>query len=54
DRTLLSRKHSGEGPVVTVGLAYEAQIVSHVPNDERDIRLDWLITEQNVYRFEPV
>ena len=54
DRTLLGRRHGGEGPVVTVGLAYEAQLVSHVPNDERDMRLDWLITEQNVYRFEPV
>ena len=53
DRTLLCRRHCGEGPVVAVGLAYEAQIVSHVPNDEGDIRLDWLITEQNVYRFEP-
>lgn len=52
DRTLLSRRYGGEGPVVAVGLAYEAQIVSHVPNDEGDIRLDWLITEQNVYRFE--
>ena len=53
DRTLLNRRRCGEGPVVAVGLAYEAQIVSHVPNDEGDIRLDWLITEQNVYRFEP-
>ena len=53
DRTLLSRRYGGEGPVVAVGLAYEAQIVSDVPNDEGDIRLDWLITEQNVYRFEP-
>jgi 5-formyltetrahydrofolate cyclo-ligase len=54
DRTLLGLRHGGVGPVVTVGLAYEAQLVSHVPNDERDMRLDWLITEQNVYRFEPV
>ena len=54
DRTFLRRRQSGQAPLVTVGIAYEAQIVSHVPNDERDIRLDWLITEQNVYRFEPV
>ena len=54
DRTFLRRRKSGQAPLVTVGIAYEAQIVSHVPNDERDIRLDWLITEQNVYRFEPV
>ena len=53
DRTLLDRRCGSEGPVVAVGLAYEAQLVSVVPRDEGDVRLDWLVTEQNVYRFGP-
>ena len=51
DRTLLQRRQGREGPVVAVGVAYEAQIVPVVPHDESDARLDWLVTEQSFTRF---
>jgi len=51
DRTIQERRQGRSGPVVAVGIAYEAQRVSAVPHDERDARLDWLITEDAVYRF---
>jgi len=53
DRTLLERRQGREGPVVAVGLAYDAQRVPVVPHDEGDARLDWLITEQGFKRFGP-
>jgi 5-formyltetrahydrofolate cyclo-ligase len=54
DRTLLQRRQGREGPVVAVGVAYDAQRVPVVPHDEGDARLDWLITEQGFKRFGPV
>ena len=51
DRTLLQRRQGREGPVVAVGVAYYAQRVPVVPQDEGDARLDWLITEQGFTRF---
>ncbi len=53
DRTLLERRHGRGGPVVAVGVAYDAQRVPVVPHDEGDARLDWLITEQGFKRFGP-
>ena len=53
DRTLLQRRQGREGPVVAVGVAYNAQRVPVVPQDEGDARLDWLITEQGFTRFGP-
>jgi 5-formyltetrahydrofolate cyclo-ligase len=53
DRTLLQRRQGREGPVIAVGVAYDAQRVPVVPQDEGDARLDWLITEQGFTRFGP-
>ncbi len=53
DRTLLQRRQGREGPVIAVGVAYEAQIVPVVPHDESDARLDWLVTEQGFAQFMP-
>jgi 5-formyltetrahydrofolate cyclo-ligase len=53
DRTLLQRRQGREGPVVAVGIAYDAQRVPVVPHDEGDAKLDWLITEQGFKRFGP-
>lgn len=50
DRTLeWLRAH---GPVVAVGVAFEAQRVAEVPHDERDAPLDWIVTEQGAYRVD--
>ena len=49
DRTLQALR--ARGPVVAVGIAFEAQRVSAVPVDGYDQKLDWLVTEQSVTRF---
>ena len=43
DRTISALR--ADGPVFACGLAYEAQIVEHVPAEPHDIPLDWLVTE---------
>ena len=51
DRTITKlRAQSGHRPLA-VGVAYAAQEVDHVPCDETDERLDWVITEQSAKRF---
>lgn len=49
DRTLAERR--AQGPVVAVGIGFEAQRVAALPVDGYDQRLDWLVTEQSVTRF---
>jgi len=48
DRTLRLLRRSGAVEVVGVGFA--AQLVEHVPHDDGDERLDWVITEQGIIR----
>jgi 5-formyltetrahydrofolate cyclo-ligase len=48
DRTLIHLKQSV--PIVSVGIGFEVQRVADVPYDGHDARLDWVITEKNVYR----
>ncbi|MGX6648980.1 5-formyltetrahydrofolate cyclo-ligase [Maricaulaceae bacterium MS644] len=43
DRTLQRLRESG--PVIAVGLAYEAQLLSRVPTETHDAPLDWVLTE---------
>jgi 5-formyltetrahydrofolate cyclo-ligase len=49
DRTLA--KLRGEGPVLAVGLAYEAQRLRRVPTDAHDAALDWIVTEARARKF---
>ena len=49
DRTLQALR--ARGPVVAVGIAFEAQRVTAVSADGYDQKLDWLVTEQSVTRF---
>jgi len=51
DSTLLQLRHQSGHRLVAVGLAYEAQLIPNVPNDQSDAKIDWLVTEQNVYQF---
>jgi 5-formyltetrahydrofolate cyclo-ligase len=46
DRSL--RALRAEGPLLAIGLAYAAQEVASVPHDEKDERLDLVVTEQGV------
>lgn len=47
DRFLAHRDFRG----ITCALAFEAQVVDHVPHDDRDIRVQMLVTEKQVRRF---
>jgi 5-formyltetrahydrofolate cyclo-ligase len=49
DRTLSALRDAG--PVIAVGLAYEAQRVKKLPVQRHDQPLDWIITEKGAYRF---
>jgi 5-formyltetrahydrofolate cyclo-ligase len=47
DRFLAHRDWRG----VACGLAFEEQVADQVPIDDRDMRVDMLVTDQNVRRF---
>ena len=51
ERTLARLRESG--PVIAVGLAYEAQRVRRVPTQAHDAPLDWVITEAAAYPTAP-
>ncbi len=46
DRTIA--KLRSHGPVITVGIAYQAQQVDSVPHMETDVPLDWMVTDRDV------
>jgi 5-formyltetrahydrofolate cyclo-ligase len=49
DRTLAAmRRH---GPVEAVGVGFSVQKATHVPRDERDEPLDWVLTEEALVRM---
>jgi 5-formyltetrahydrofolate cyclo-ligase len=50
DCTLAGLRRAGR-EVVAIGVAYAAQGCDHVPADESDERLDWVVTEQGAIRF---
>jgi len=50
DRTLAQLRASGE--VMAVGFAFAEQEFDDLPHDERDERLDWLVTQHGARRFE--
>ena len=50
DRTLAGLRAAG--PVLAVGFAYAAQELAEVPTDQYDARLDAIVTEQGVRRFD--
>jgi 5-formyltetrahydrofolate cyclo-ligase len=49
DRTLARLRASRD--VLAVGFAFAAQEFAHVPHDENDQRLDWIVTENGARRF---
>lgn len=50
DRTLDELRQTG--PVMAIGICFDAQRVADVPHDRSDQKLDWIVTEKGVYRAE--
>jgi 5-formyltetrahydrofolate cyclo-ligase len=50
DRTLAQLRQKGE--VLAIGIAFAGQEVDSVPHDENDRRLDMVLTENGLKRFE--
>ncbi len=51
DMSLASLRANTKSPIA-VGLAYEGQVISSVPHDSLDQRLDWVITEARIRRID--
>jgi 5-formyltetrahydrofolate cyclo-ligase len=51
DRTLSNLRRRLRSSFLAVGVAYAAQTCDHVPADETDERLDWVVTEEEAIRF---
>ncbi len=52
DRTIAALRQSGE--LLAVGIAYDAQQVERVPEEEFDQRLDWVVTENAAWKSTEV
>jgi 5-formyltetrahydrofolate cyclo-ligase len=50
DDTSTSKESSAAAGAVTVGFAFQCQIVARVPSDEWDMRVDYLLTEDGLRR----
>jgi len=47
DRYLAANAH-----VVKIGLAYEEQILEHLPKEPYDVRVDFVVTEERIYKID--
>jgi 5-formyltetrahydrofolate cyclo-ligase len=52
DMTLARLRQAG--PVLAIGVGYEAQRVERLPHDARDEPLDWVVTEAGAVRFAAI
>jgi 5-formyltetrahydrofolate cyclo-ligase len=50
DRTLAALRE--KGPVIAVGIGYAGQRVNGLPRETHDQKLDWIVTEQDVWEIE--
>lgn len=50
DMTLASLR--ARGKVLAIGVGYAAQGADRLPHDERDERLDWIVTEEGAMSFD--
>jgi 5-formyltetrahydrofolate cyclo-ligase len=48
DRTLAKLRRNGAA--LAIGLAYAGQEMAHVPHDDKDQPLDWIVTEDETIR----
>lgn len=47
-------KYLDQYPGLKVGVCFELQIKTYVPTEEHDKLCDWLITEKNIYKTNPL
>ena len=52
DRTIAALRQTGE--LLAVGIAYDAQQIERVPEEEFDQRLDWVVTENAAWKSTEV
>ncbi len=52
DRTIAALRQAGE--LLAIGIAYDAQKIERVPEDEFDQRLDWVVTENSAWKSTEV
>ncbi len=52
DRTLTALRR--RGAIQAVGIGYSCQEVESVPHERTDARLDWVVTEEGVFKTETV
>jgi 5-formyltetrahydrofolate cyclo-ligase len=50
DRTLGAYKSEGR-PVIAIGACYDGQHMAHLPFDEFDMPMDWIVTEKRVLKI---
>ena len=50
DRSFAFRKNSRITTPVLIGVAHELQKVDHIDAEEWDVRLDMIVTDQNIYQ----
>lgn len=53
DRTLANKDTEPQSYPRYVGIAYSWQQVDHLPQESWDIPLDWVITDQEVFKLQP-
>lgn len=54
DRSFAYRRHSFRNHPLLIGVAYEFQRVDSLPHEPWDVQLDAVITDQQLYCFNPV
>ena len=42
--------HLGKTDCVKVGVAYELQVANHLPTEENDLPMEYLVTEKGVWK----
>ena len=53
DRTLGAYQLEGK-PVIAIGACYDDQHITHLPFDEFDIPMDWIVTEKRILKIMKV
>ena len=44
----LSKNNNGD--IKKIGIGFSFQEVHEIPTEEHDVRLDWILTEKNLYK----
>lgn len=50
DRTILELREQNQ-EILTIGVGYDFQVVNEIPFNEKDVKLDWIITDKRAIQF---